>query len=495
MKSGFGHKSGLGRYCFTVFSMLAAGICAADDAILSRKTEAPQPARRYHYVNPPIPVRTATARQVAVPVKNPRELRLDLGTSSSAAWTLDQVIAATLTSDPRLHIGKEEIRQAKAEHVSSSLIPNPEFSAAGGVLPFSRNRITEDSPGGPPELSLAVDFPIDWFLFAKRKAEMNNTKWEIRQAHAEYADLIRSRIMETAALFYDVLEAKALFAVANQEVEILAQLEGIAKGGVEAGGMPVVELKRITLDLLQIRQELLVSEKELDVLKAQLRAQFGCTDYDPEFDITGDLDAATDKDPMPLETAFEMARLSRPDIRALLINVSKSKANVHLEQRHAYPEITAHTEYVRQYQKASGDNDYNGWGIGVTVSVPLFDRNQGNRLKARSALTQSTHQYQAGIADLRAEIVEADRNFRTAHQQVHTIAWEEVLLSAEVRDMMIAAFMTGGVPLIDVLDAERSYQETVRMFITSRADYWRALYIYNSVVGINSANDIRADRH
>ena len=45
--------------------------------------------------------------------------------------------------------------------------------------------------------------------------------------------------------------------------------------------------------------------------------------------------------------------------------------------------------------------------------------------------------------------------------------------------------------LIDVLDAERSDRETYRLFISSRADYWRSLYIYNSTVGINSVNDVR----
>ena len=81
---------------------------------------------------------------------------------SPTAWTFDQVISATLTSDPRLYIGEEDIRQAEAEYLTSSLLPNPTFTAEGGTLPFKR--ITEDRPGGPPQLDLRVEFPIDWFL-------------------------------------------------------------------------------------------------------------------------------------------------------------------------------------------------------------------------------------------------------------------------------------------------------------------------------------------
>jgi cobalt-zinc-cadmium efflux system outer membrane protein len=199
--------------------------------------------------------------------------------------------------------------------------------------------------------------------------------------------------------------------------------------------------------------------------------------------------------PMPLEEAFVMAQQNRPDIRALRLQVFKSRADVHAENRNAYPEVSVFGGYTRFPEGSTRDDNYNAWGIGLTVTVPVFDRNQGNRARAKSTLAQSNHQLQLGIVDLRAEIVEADRDFRTAHQQTHTIADEEVRLTTEVRDIMLEGFRAGGCPLIDVLDAERSYRETMRLFVTSRADYWRAMYIYNIVVGINSSNDVRSPAH
>ena len=413
-------------------------------------------------------------------------------TASPTAWTFDQVISTMLTSDPKLRVGKEDIRQAQAEYWSSSLLPNPELTVEGGAIPFRRLEADEYT-GGPPELNFNVEFPIDWFLFAKRKAAMHSAQWEVRQAQAEYADLIRGRISETATLFYDVLEAKALLDVAQQDVDILVNLEQIAKQGVEAGGMPAVEWKRISLDLLQCRQELIEAEKTLDILKAQLRAQFGSMDYDPNFDISGDLDVPAGLSAMSLEEAFYMAQQNRPDIRALQMGISKARADVRLENRNARPEVTAFAGMGREYSSLPdpGEKNYNSWGIGLTVSVPLFDRNQGNRMAARSALTQSNRQYQSGIVDLRAEIIEADKELRTAHRRAHTFATEEVRLAREVRDIMIEGFKAGGRPLIDALDADRGYRETVRLFITNRADYWRAFYIYNSVVGVDSVNSFR----
>jgi len=440
----------------------------------------PAPVRPVNLLAP-IPSKTVPPNAVAAEqLLTPRD--------SPTAWTFNQVIATTLTSDPRLKVGKEDIRQAQAEYVTSSLLPNPDLTVEGAALPYRRLE-RGDYTGGPPELNFQVEFPIDWFLFAKRKAEMNSARWEVHQAQAEYADLIRERIMETAIVFYDVLAAKAMLNIVRQDTELLIRLEAVAKEGVTAGGLPAVEWKRIRLELMQSRQELIEAEKELDVLKAQLRSQFGSTDYDPSFDITGSLDVPAVLDLMPLEAAFATARQNRPDIRALRMGVSKAQADVLIEKRNVYPDVTLGAGMGREYAVLmEEEKNYNNWGIGLTVTIPLFDRNQGGRLAARSALTQRNRELQAGIADLRAEVVEADRELRTAHQLSNVIATEEVTLSREIRDIMVEGFQAGGRPLIDALDAERSYRETVRTFVTSRANYWRAFYTYNSVVGIQAGS-------
>ena len=490
-------------------SLLLLGVALLQgDALVAQGVPVPVPPKRTignHYLaraeqpplapvlvrpaSPPAPIivegKTALPNAIA-----PEQILIQK--DSPTAWTFDQVIAATLTSDPRLRIGREDIRQAHAEYVTRSLLPNPELTIEGGALPYRRLG-AGNYVGGPPELNVGVEFPIDWFLFAKRKAEMNSAQWEVRQTQAEYADLIRERIADTAIAFYDVLEAKAMQDIVQQDLELLTRLEIIAKDSVAGGGIPSVEWKRITLDLMQCRQELIETEKTLDILKARLRSNFGSTDYDPMFDITGSLDVPTVLDLMPLEAAFETARQNRPDIIALRMGVGKAKADVQMENRNAYPETTIGAGVGREYSTMMlEDKNYNNWGIGVTVTVPLFDRNQGGKMAARSALTQRNRQYQAGIVDLRAEVVEADRELRTAHQLSNVIATEEVRLSREIRDIMIEGFQAGGRPLIDVLDTERSYRETVRTFVASRADYWRALYTYNSVVGINSSGNLLA---
>ena len=472
------NNQGYGLYFFSILAILTADICLANDTFPPQTSDVPQPVRRMHYVDSaythppiPIPVRVASAHNG----EQSPDIVIDTGSDSPAAWTVDQAIAATLTADPVLRIGIADISQAKAELLTRSLLPNPALGIAGSSIPLQRRNADMET-----DFTVQLEMPLDWFLFAKRAAEMNSARWEVQQTQAEYADLVRQRILETATAFYDVLEAKALWSIAAHDLRILESVETLTQRAVETGGAPSVELDRIRVELFRFRQELLEIESEVHIAKAVLWAQLGITDRDPAFDVRGSLDAPLTAKPYSIEEAFEFAKRNRPDIRALRIQVNKAQANQISEKRNAYPEVSLSGGYVKEYLNEGAEP---GWGIGVSITVPLFDRNQGGRVKTKAALRQSNYQLQAGMIELRAEVEKADQLFRTAYLKATTFAHEEVRLANRVRDSIIQSYEVGGSPLIDVLDAERTYRETYRTYISSRADYWRAKYVYHSVIG------------
>lgn len=179
---------------------------------------------------------------------------------------------------------------------------------------------------------------------------------------------------------------------------------------------------------------------------------------------------------MPAETAFALAEVNRPDIQALRLKISKAQAGIRVENRNAFPEVTPKIGYTRQFQeKAIGFPDANAWGIGLDMSLPLFNRNQGNRLKAQSVDAQSKFELEAGFVDLRAEIEQVVKEFETAFQIASSVS-EQLKLATEVRNAIQKSFDAGGRTPLEVLDAQRNYQETYRLYITSRANYWRALH-------------------
>lgn len=396
-------------------------------------------------------------------------------------WTFDQTIRATLESDPLLHAGMMTIQEAHADWWTSTLPPNPEFSVIGGTLPFKK--ITPEKPGGPPQLDMEIAYPIDWFLFAKRAAGMESARIGISMSQAEYADLIRLRVTTTAIAYYDLLEAKALLKLAEEDRDILTRLELVMKRGRDAGGIPDIDYKRVQLDRLQSQQSVFKAQTDLKNAKTRLWSLLGQNTPVPNFDIHGTLDVVPNIQPMPYEMALDMAKENRPDILWKRLRITKACADITVENRNAFPEISPAIGYSHQYQERIGDPDYDGWGIGVGLSVPLFDRNQGNRAKAHASHTRAQYELQAGLIDLQNEIRESEQNLRSALEKTTIIAKDQIDLASSVRDRVIEAYKAGGYHLIDVLNAENSYRETKRLYLTSRADYWRALFTYNSVIG------------
>jgi len=439
----------------------------------------PQPAKP----EPPAPRQLPPPREV-LPAQPERPDAAE--GNHGTRLTLDDVINAVLVSDPKLRAGFEAINQAQADALTASLRPNPTLYTDAQLLPLTRP-FTVTSQGGPPQQDAQVTYPIDWWLFGKRAAAMAAASHGIKVSEAEFADQIRQRVSDAAAGFYDLLEAKALLALARQDVTTLERTEAATAKAAAAGGRTQIELGRVRLDLARSRQLLRDAETTLVTAKAKLRAMIGRADADPAFDVDGSLDAPLNVILPAKEEGFDLALRNRPDIQAYRWKSTQARASVVTEYRKAYPDVAPMFGYTRQYQrKAIGFPDANSWTAAVTVSLPLFDRNQGNRAKAASVLAQSQYDYQAAVNDLRAEVETAAQEYRSAQANAAEVAADQLRVAREILDAIAAAYQVGGRPLLELFDAQRNYRDTYRAYITSRAHYWRAVFRYRAAIGQQS---------
>lgn len=405
-------------------------------------------------------------------------------TGSATKLTFDQFINAVLVSDPRLRSGFEAINQAHANALTASLPPNPNLFTDIQLLPLTRPFTVTDQ-GGPPQYDLQVSQPIDWFLFGKRAANMAREALGVRAAESDYADLVRRRVLEAATAYYDVVEATGLVELARQNVANLQRVETATLKAVEAGGRPRVDLDRVRLDLLAAQRAVRDAETSLVTMKTRLWAMVGRTDAGPGFDVAGgDVDRPFSAEPLRLEEAFDLAVRNRPDIEARRRRVAQAGADAKAQYRAAYPLVTPQFGYTRQFQtKAIGFPDANSWAAALTVSLPVFDRNQGNRARATSVLSQAQFDLAGDLAALRAEVQSVDQELRAARANATAVAGDQLRLARQVLDSVTTAYEAGGRPLIDVLDAERNFRDTYRLYISARAAYWRAVYRYGAVLG------------
>ena len=401
--------------------------------------------------------------------------------AASGALTLDEAIAETLQSDPKLHGAMELIRQARGDFTTSSLLPNPTVQVNGVFLPL--RQFTPAQPGGPPELDVIGTYSIDWWLFGKRAAAMVNAQLGVSVSHADYSDQVRQRMANTASAFYDVLEAKAMLKLAQDDLANLTDVERITREGVRIGGAGTIEAERIRLSVLDAQRDVRTREATLKTTKAQFRAAIGRRISTQECDVAGNLDVPRPATPPSIGQAVAIAEQNRPDIISLRRQIAKARAAIEVEQTKARPTVAPSLGYQYQYQECNGSADASSYTAQMNVSVPLFDRNQGNIAKAQSVLAQSCFNLQAQLVQVEADIQQAVAEFQAAHTDVSSIGLEQLQTARSVRDRTKAAFRVGGKTLLELLDAERAYRDTYRTYIMSQSGYWHALYRLNASVG------------
>ena len=141
---------------------------------------------------------------------------------------------------------------------------------------------------------------------------------------------------------------------------------------------------------------------------------------------------------MELEKAYALAQENRPVIQSLRRQVDKARADIVVEERKKWPQITPGIGYSRQFQEvALGAPDADSWQATVTITLPLSDRNQGNRRKAQSIAAQNSYLLESALVDLRAEITQAHVDFLTAYRNTQAIGQEQMKTAQAVLDSII----------------------------------------------------------
>ncbi|MBM4068908.1 MAG: TolC family protein [Planctomycetes bacterium] len=403
--------------------------------------------------------------------------------SLQTGLSLNDAIEATVQADPRVHSAWETIQQARADFATSSLVPNPQFFMDSQLNPLGQ-QWTPTQQGGPPQMDWYFNWPIDWYLSGRRVAQMNSARLGVDMSAADFANLVRQRVAASIAAYFDVLEAKAFVDLEQQNLDNLKEVEDITRKRVKLGGAGPIELDRVRLAVLESQRELRRRQTVQVTAAANLLALMGQRLPAVELRILGDLKVPNPAEPLETSDALRLAEESRPDLASLRVQVEKAEADVQVEQTKSCPTVNPAFGFTHQFQRqVLNFPDARSWNVALTMSLPVLDRNQGNILKARSKKSQALFNLQAQILTIQAEIEQALQEFRMAHLNVTQNDAEFLETARRVRERLTAAYQLGGRSYLEVLDAQRAYRETYRLFIISQSNYWQSLNRLNAAIG------------
>jgi cobalt-zinc-cadmium efflux system outer membrane protein len=279
-----------------------------------------------------------------------------------ASWDLNQLTLAALYYHPDLDVARSRGKAAEAAVITAGARPNP-------VLAFTPEYRSNTETGlSPWTVGLALDIPVETAgKRGYRIARAENLSEAARLDVAAAAWRIRSRLRASLLSLYDATKRKILLQnKLSTQKEIARLLEKRLQYGDTAQGD--LMMARIAVDKgdLDIRE----AERQIAVGRARVAEALGV----PMANLKGIVLSFRDYELLPTDFPAREARRQalrgRPDILAALARYEAAQSALRLEIARQYPDFHLGPGYAWD----QGDNK---WTVGVSLSLPVFNRNQG----------------------------------------------------------------------------------------------------------------------
>jgi len=103
-------------------------------------------------------------------------------------------------------------------------------------------------------------------------------------------------------------------------------------------------------------------------------------------------------------------------------------------------------------------------GLFVSAPIPLFNRNQGETARARVEARQAAARVTALQSDMTSELRSAWDQYTSARDLVETIEQQMLAPARNVRDTTDYSYRRGEASFIELLDAQRTFNDTMQSY-------------------------------
>ncbi len=360
--------------------------------------------------------------------------------------TLQQVLHNAAQNNARLRASALEAQAAEAAIQQAGVLPNPSLSVD-----------QEDTRRATRTTSVLLSQPLE--LGGKRAARVELAQRAHDLAQAELADR-RADVRATATqAFFDALIAQERVAVAEESLRIASGGTTAASKRVIAGKVSPTEETRAKVAEANARIEWVQAQAEKDIALQALAAAMGTSQA-----TVPALDGRVDALPgVPDGTRLDARLTAAPALRRAQADVQRSAAAYQLERSKRIPDLT-----LSLGTKRSEELGRNQALIGVSIPLPVFDRNQGGQLEALRRQEAAQALAEAEAVRLKSEVMQAAAQLKSRRAEVEALKNDVLPGAQSAYEAASRSFELGKFGFLDVLDAQRTW-------LLARTQYLRAL--------------------
>lgn len=367
------------------------------------------------------------------------------------------------------------VKISEAEASASKVFNDPTLA----VSYFNNeNRSLQMGEGVEVELSKT-------FTFGKRSAGIALAKSEHELARALLADYFRNLRASATLSYLEALKQYELYKVKQNAYETIRQLAESDSVRFRLGKIMEIDAIRSRLEAGILQNELVQAEADLHNAFSTLNFWAGAvspdTLYQPDAGLSAgardfqlaDLLLSAGENRADLVVAFRNKEVA---VRAL--QVARRARNTDVDLSIAI----SRNERVRNEEAPAPP--FTGVTAGIAIPLKFSNFNKGAVRAARIREQQAEISYRQAILQVRTEVMQAYRNYQSYSCQVRHFEGGMLQEAQEVIQGKIYSYDRGEVSLLEVLDAQRIYDEVQAQYIETLFNHSAALVELEKSAGI-----------
>lgn len=375
----------------------------------------------------------------------------------------DEAAALAIMLNPDLLAFREERRIAKGQLIAAGLLPNPDIDLQW-LVPVA---------GGLSAVEIETAFDLTAALLL-RKPRIEQAKIRLEELNWEALDREWRLANETRRAFTGVTYWDRALDLNRQERAIADRTLAIIRAQQAAGATTELEVLLAESEVAEIQRRARRLTGERRGALQQLNRLLGVPPNHATRLQTSDKPLAYAKLTGELSELAQRIR-SRPDLKQAEQAYLGAEKQLHIATLGQWP----HVGLGPSYERGEGESSL---GAGLSVELPIFDRNQGEIAVSTAERRQKRHEYIALLHEARSELYDAWERLETLDGEL-SFYFSDIGPRLD-RSLKLTedAFEAGDLDLLQVLllqsrvlTSKREILEMLRDYHLAKTDLMQAL--------------------
>jgi outer membrane protein, heavy metal efflux system len=362
-----------------------------------------------------------------------------------------------------------DISLAEADLVQSKLWRNPYFVWNQDMYSVNRNEYFNY------KLQTLIQIEQVFSISGKHVNGVRLAKAGIKQTKAQLQEVLRGLLYELGTNYmelYTLQKKQNLYKITLEKYKTLIES---AENKLRVGAISKNEVLRLKSEELAIKSEALKNRNEVVEDMSKLRQLLNFKEN--VHIITQPKNDVVVVEPTIAEL-LQMAQ-NRPDMELAVANLEYARTNLRLQRSNAVPDIKLGyqpvdrgSNYVRPYT-----------GMVFEMSIPVFDRNQGNIKSAKAKIDQVSVQQLAIDNQIRNEIAEAFAKLVNTKEALSQFSPQFLEDIENLNKNSQTNYDRKNINLLEYIDLQRIYLQNQLQYIDFQNEYQKSINQLNFSVG------------